>query len=269
MALTVAEIAPGIGARIEADRASLLGGAHAERLRRLLAERVVLVLPQAGFDDDELLAFSRTLGDVIPFCETGVRPISREGIGGDYIATSFFWHFDGALDAVHSRAGLLAARRLPASGGGQTQFANTLAAYADLTAPDKAMIDGLRIVHSFEANQRLITPVPTFAQILQWRERHPPRTHPMVWHHRDGRESLAIGTTASHVEGLSVDDSNALLARMLDWATQPRYTYSHDWQVGDVVVYDNTTALHRVLPYAQDSGRLMHRTSLAGEEPLV
>lgn len=97
MALAVAEIAPGIGARIEADPASLLGGTHAEQLRRLLAERVVLVLPQAGFDDDELLAFSRTLGDVIPFCETGVRPISREGIGGDYIATSFFWHFDGAL----------------------------------------------------------------------------------------------------------------------------------------------------------------------------
>lgn len=222
MALSVTELKPRIGARIEAERGELLAGAHAADLRRLLAERTVLVLPAAGFDDDELLRFSRTLGQVIPFCETGVRPISREGIGADYIATSFFWHFDGALDDMPSRAGLLTARRLSASGGGQTEFANTQAAYEDLPDDRKTAIDGLRIVNSFEANQRLIRSVPTYEQIMQWRARHASRLHPMVWHHRDGRRSLAIGTTASHIEGMSIDDSNALLAQMLDWASQPQ-----------------------------------------------
>jgi alpha-ketoglutarate-dependent taurine dioxygenase len=58
------------------------------------------------------------------------------------------------------------------------------------------------------------------------------------------------------------------LARLRDWATQPEYVYRHDWHVGDLLIWSNTGTMHRVLPYAFDSGRLMHRTILAGEEPL-
>jgi alpha-ketoglutarate-dependent taurine dioxygenase len=45
--------------------------------------------------------------------------------------------------------------------------------------------------------------------------------------------------------------------------------YRHEWEVGDLAVYDNTAVLHRVMPYAADSGRLMHRAALVGEEPLI
>jgi len=51
-------------------------------------------------------------------------------------------------------------------------------------------------------------------------------------------------------------------------ATQPQYVYRHQWQLGDLLIWDNTGTMHRALPYAVDSGRLMHRTILAGEEPL-
>ncbi len=52
------------------------------------------------------------------------------------------------------------------------------------------------------------------------------------------------------------------------WCTQPQYVYRHEWQVGDLLIWSNMGTMHRALPYPLDSGRLMHRTILAGEEPL-
>jgi alpha-ketoglutarate-dependent taurine dioxygenase len=60
-----------------------------------------------------------------------------------------------------------------------------------------------------------------------------------------------------------------LLVRLRDWATQPQFVYRHEWAVGDTVIWDNTGTLHRAIPYSADSGRLLHRTILQGEEPFA
>ena len=75
--------------------------------------------------------------------------------------------------------------------------------------------------------------------------------------------------TASHIEGMSLPEGSALLSRLMQWATQPQFVYRHEWRLGDLVVWDNTGTMHRVVPYALDSGRMMHRTTLAGEEVLA
>ena len=64
-------------------------------------------------------------------------------------------------------------------------------------------------------------------------------------------------------------ESLDLLVRLRDWATQPRFVYRHKWAVGDMVMWDNRGTLHRVLHYAADSGRLMLRTMLQGDEPFA
>ena len=56
--------------------------------------------------------------------------------------------------------------------------------------------------------------------------------------------------------GLPVEESRALLARLRDWSTQPKYVYRHEWQPGDLLIWDNTGTMHRVLEYPVDSGRL-------------
>ena len=61
----------------------------------------------------------------------------------------------------------------------------------------------------------------------------------------------------------------ALIAELEAWATQPRFVYRHHWQVGDMVMWDNCGSLHRVEPYRADSGRMMHRVTLVGEEPVA
>jgi alpha-ketoglutarate-dependent taurine dioxygenase len=94
-------------------------------------------------------------------------------------------------------------------------------------------------------------------------------TLPLVWTHRSGRKSLVIGNTAVNIVGVDPLQGLELLVWLRDWATQPRFRYSHRWRAGDAVLWDNTGTLHRATPYAAGSGREMRRTKLAGEEPLA
>ncbi|RYI04952.1 MAG: TauD/TfdA family dioxygenase, partial [Acetobacteraceae bacterium] len=125
--------------------------------------------------------------------------------------------------------------------------------------------EGLRAVHSFEAAQRAVIPRPDEDMLASWRQ-FGSRTQPLVWRHGSGRKSLILGSTVSHIENMDRAEGDALLRRLTDWATQPRYVYSHDWKVGDLLMWDNTITLHRAQPYPIGCGRASTRVALAGEE---
>jgi len=137
-----------------------------------------------------------------------------------------------------------------------------------LPETEKKAVEKLRVIHTIESIQRRIYPNPTSQQVEGWHT-YKPKSHPLVWTHRSGRKSLVLGSTASHIEGMDVDSGRALLARLEEWSTEPRFVYQHEWKIGDLLIWDNTGAMHRVLPYTIDSGRMMHRTTLVGEEELV
>ena len=109
---------------------------------------------------------------------------------------------------------------------------------------------------------------PTWAELQAW-QTFQPNTLPLVWTHRSGRKSLVLGSTASHVEGMDLREGWALLTRLREYATQPQFVYRHEWTVGDMLIWDNTGTMHRAMAYALDSGRLMHRTTIEGEEPFA
>ena len=151
--------------------------------------------------------------------------------------------------------------------GGETEFASTYAAYDDLTDAEKERFEDLRVLHSFEASQRLVHPDPTPEELAGWRSK-PDKEHPLVWRHRSGRRSLVIGVSASHVVGMDLAEGKALLADLLERATVPERVYRHEWTVGDLVIWDNTGVMHRVHPYDPSSAREMHRTTMSGDEPI-
>jgi alpha-ketoglutarate-dependent taurine dioxygenase len=111
-------------------------------------------------------------------------------------------------------------------------------------------------------------PNPTDEQLARWRE-HSEQVHPMAWTHRSGRKSLVLGLTAGRIEGMSEDEGRAILDEMQAWATQPQFVYRHHWTVGDMIIWDNTGVMHRVEKYPADSGRLLSRTTLVGEEAIA
>ncbi len=238
-----------------------------------LEENGALVFRDLHVDDTTQVAFSKKLGKVEVFGKGELPEIFRVTLDpaknpvARYLRGTFDWHLDGATDDIPIMATVLSAHAIAASGG-ETEFASTYAAYDDLTDEEQARYLKLRVVHTFEAAQRLANPDPSPKELAIWRER-PAKTHPLVWCHRSGRRSLVLGATASHVEEMDEGVGRALLAELLARSTAPDRIYRHEWAVGDMVIWDNRGVLHRACPYDASSGRDMHRTTIAGDEPIA
>ncbi len=269
----VVDVAPSIGAEVRTDKATLLSGAKAKEIRELMEKRGVLVFPAINLSDEEQIAFTHTLGifahedgegaggkDVVyPITmDARINPIA------DYLKGAFYWHLDGTMSDKPILASIMSARSL-AKVGGETEFCNTYAAWDVLPEDEKAQLEELQVVHAVWRSQLYWKPEPSAKELQGWMARGK-KTLPLVWKHRSGRKSLVLGATALQVIGMDSWESEMLLVRLRDWATQPRFVYQHKWTLGDMVVWDNTGTMHRALAYDHTSGRLMHRTKLEGEE---
>jgi alpha-ketoglutarate-dependent taurine dioxygenase len=78
-----------------------------------------------------------------------------------------------------------------------------------------------------------------------------------------------LGMSVDHVVGMEDAASGALIAKLTAHATRREIVYRHEWQIGDVLIWDNCGVMHRAIPYEADSGRLMHRTVLHGVETIA
>jgi len=269
--LKAADISRFIGSKVGLDKQALLSGVHSGDLRELLERRGVLVFPRIDFTDDEQVAFTKTLGTFAPelFGEE-IYKISLDtnvNARADYLKGSLYWHVDGTMNKVPILASLLSAKVLSPTGG-NTEFCNTYAAWDELPAEEKIKLEGLRVMHSAWTSLFYYDPEPSLAKTQELMAIGEQEL-PLVWKHRSGRKSLVLGCTAHHVIGMSARESTELLVRLREWATQPRFSYSHQWTVGDLVMWDNTGTMHRATPYPPDCGRMLHRTKLMGEEPFT
>ncbi len=263
-----------VGARVVGADADVLlsDPAAAEWCLDALEHNGVLVFRGLDLDDDAQVAFSSRLGEVEKVGR-GERPEifrvtldPQKNPAAEYLRGTFDWHIDGMTVDVPIKATVLSARAV-AESGGETEFASTYVAYEALTEEEKERFAPVRVVHTFEASQRLVNNNPSPEELARWRKR-PSKEHPLVWQHRSGRRSLVLGATASHIVGMDVDEGRALLADLLARSTGPERIYRHEWAVGDLVIWDNRGVLHRACPYDPRSARDMHRCTLAGDEPV-
>jgi alpha-ketoglutarate-dependent taurine dioxygenase len=240
------------------------------QLRDLLVQRGVLVFRQQHLNDDQQLTLARLLGNLREELGKGIYKITldkQSNAHADYLKGSFLWHIDGTHDDIPPFATLLTGLTLSETGG-QTEFANSYAAYEELSEQMKARVNGLKVVHSVEVSMTRAGVEPTPDNLKYWRG-FTNKEHNLVWTHRSGRRSLVIGCHAASIVGMDKGESDALLSELLEWATQPKFVYRHEWTPGDLIIWDNTGVIHRVEPYPLDSGRIMHRSTLMGEEPFA
>ncbi|HUR76972.1 MAG TPA: TauD/TfdA family dioxygenase [Acidimicrobiales bacterium] len=268
------KLSPTVGASVlGVDREQLL---HDDSLPAWTLEALdangALVFRGLHLDDQAQIAFSKKLGTIEKLGQ-GEHPEifivtldPSKNRSAAYLRGTFDWHIDGCTDDVPIMATMLSAHAV-ADTGGETEFASSYAAYEDLSADEKAHVESLRVVHTIEASQRLHNPDPTPEQLAVWRSR-PAKEHPLVWTHQSGRMSLVMGATADHIVGMDRDEGRALLNDLLARSTAPDRVYRHEWEVGDLVIWDNRGVLHRACPYDPDSAREMHRTTFAGDEPI-
>lgn len=282
MAIRFENIKEFIGSRVSwDDRADLFTPEAAAAIRAKVEERTVLVFPELNLTDDEQLRLTEAMGERQRLTgKFNVQEVENDDIyqvtldprinpQPEYVLGTFFWHMDGvSVDAPPPFATLLSCRIAPDKGG-ETEFASTYAAYEGLPEEEKQALVGLRAVHSVKAS---LAPI---ADAIPEKHREKvfgiggEREHPIVWTHQSGRKSMVIGTTADRIVGMEIPAGRAMLIRLQEWAAQPAYSLRHKWSKGDFVIWDNTGAMHRAIPYDKSTGRMMHRTSIAGTETVA
>lgn len=271
--LAKTDISALVGTEVHTDAETLVSGVAAQDIRAILEARGVISFRDVHLTDDQQLAFARSLGTLSDESPDGIFKVAvNADLNPDsklagYQQSSRYWHFDGFGRRVPFLLTMLNPRGLSQIGG-ETEIANLYAAYDDLPEDEEAYLGSLRVVHSFESMMRAAVASPSDAELSDWR-RQPEISHPLVWSHRDGRKTLVIGASASHIESLPLAEGRALIDRLNAWSTQPRYVYRHVWRMGDLLMWNNVGTLHRAMPYPTNSGRVMHRTTLAGEEAIA
>jgi len=282
MAIHFENIKEFIGSRVSwDDRADLFTPEAAQAIRDKVEERTVVVFPELNLSDEEQLRITDLMGGTVRLTgRYNNQSVENDDIyqvtldekinpQPEYVLGTFFWHMDGiTVDMPPPFATLLSCRIAPDKGG-ETEFASTYAAYEGLPQEEKDALEGLKAVHSVKAS---LSPI---ADAIPEKHREKVlgigliKEHPVVWTHESGRKSMVIGTTADHIVGMDIPAGRAMLIRLQEWAAQPAYSLRHKWTKGDFVIWDNTGAMHRAIPYDKSTGRMMHRTSIAGTEAVA
>ena len=177
------------------------------------------------------------------------------------------WHSDMCYSARPPRGTMLYALEIPDMYGltvGDTEFASAAAAWDALPSALRQRIDGRRAIFDFSARKR------AFPLTQAERDRYPPVRHPMVrTHPHTGRHCLYVmRDDCVGIEGLEMEEAEALIAALADHIVKPAFIYRHQWKAGDVLMWDNCTVQHRAIQdYDMPRRRLMHRTTMGGAVP--
>ena len=283
--LTVRQIAPTFAAEITG--VPIHGEVAPDLLQGLVSSLHryrVLVMPAGRLDPADLVAFSRRLGpleihsridNTLPghrevFC---VGNVERDGMKASFSRGIEQWHADSSYRQLPSDASLFYAEIVPPEGG-DTLFADATAAYRTLDPTLKRRIDGLYAIHSLETLRLWGTRHnPGRApQASDQTQQFPPVRQPLIRAHSvTGAKSLYLcPAVISHVEGMDTQESAALIETLITHATQPRFVYTHRWQAGDLVIWDNRAVLHTASLFDHTRyQRLMYRTTIAGNAPAL
>ncbi|HVY17251.1 MAG TPA: TauD/TfdA family dioxygenase [Rhodopila sp.] len=175
------------------------------------------------------------------------------------------WHTDKSFRPEPSLATILHAVTMPPEGG-ETCFANMVAAYDALPDVTKQALDGVRVVHSWELSRSNRDRKPTAEEIAD----APDMAHPLVRVIPEtGQKALFMGEHASHLDGMPIEAGRARILDLEAHATQDRFVYLHRWRQGDMLMWDNRCLLHRANANfdARLYPRVLHRTCLRGKAP--
>jgi taurine dioxygenase len=178
------------------------------------------------------------------------------------------WHTDNSYIEEPPAGSTLYAREIPDDGTGKTSFNNQYLAYEELPAELKRAIEGKRSKQDASRNSAGV--LRPGVKKPEKPEDVPGPMHPLIRvHPATGRKALYLGRRriwpSQFVEGVSHEESEALLDKLWAHATQPKYAWQHVWRVGDMLVWDNRCAMHYREPVNSEQRRVMWRSQFQGE----
>ena len=253
------------------------------RLRIAWRRHGVLLFRRQSLSESELVRFfshfgksevivrtdwqSRNRDEVIHI--SNMKDASGRSIGG-LGSGELDWHSDQSYMTHPATGALLYMVEMP-NEGGATYWANLQQAYDALNEETRSQIADLEAIYDYAKRQSSYDDEAPLSASL--RRKTPPVLHPLVCvNPQTRRPSLYIDpSTMVGISGVSAKKGAALLAQLSAHATQPRFVYTHHWQIGDVVMWDNGQVLHRRDHFGEATPRWLKRLTcqLSPEHHLI
>jgi taurine dioxygenase len=280
MSIEFSPITPVLGARVEGVSLAHITAGDFERLYAIWQKHHVLVLRNQELTNPQFERFSAMLGELDPPPNQGAGRKSVPGHPNLYVVSNrkdgagepigalgdgeAQWHTDMSYLARPPFASMLWSIELPDSGG-DTYFASMPAALRSMPQHLVDRIERISIKHdgTYDSGGNVRKGVTPNDDPM-----HSPGTpHPVVIEHPETRErTLYLGRRRNaYIPGLSLQDSEALLDTIWGYATAPQVTLRHQWQLGDVVLWNNFTTMHRRDAFPADQYRTLHRSQIKGK----
>ncbi len=289
MSFTCRQIGPCFAAEVEGlDLREPLSPDDVAAIHAGMDTYAVLVFHDQDLTDEQHLAFSRSLGQLEDSTGTSLREAEDGRLPSSFADVSNLdknqqvlaldnrrrlfaignrlWHSDSSFKVVPAKYSLLRALTVP-SRGGNTEYADMRAAYDALDDETRAVAEDLICEHS-QIYSRLQLGFTDFTD--GERERFVPVRQRLVRvHPSTGRKSLFLASHAGRIVGWPTAEAMGFLKDLIEHATQRQFVYSHNWRVGDLVMWDNRRTMHRGRPFPQQEPRDVRRTTLVGEGPTI
>ena len=279
--VTISPRGAALGAEIRDVRLENLRDEEFHAIHRAWLDHLVILFRGQRLADDDLIAFSRRFGELdwAPVQETGrrfveghpeiyvVSNVVENGVPiGSLGAGEAVWHTDMSYLKVPPKASMLHALEVPPEGG-NTYFCNMYRAYESLPASLQSRISSLELKHDATYNSGGY--VRQGLSAVDDPVASPGVYHPLVCTHAEtGRRVLYLGRRRNaYIGGLPPGESEALLDELWSYASRDEITWHTEWQVGDLVLWDNRCTMHRRDPFDPHSRRILHRTQIKGQVP--
>ncbi|HEU0061332.1 MAG TPA: TauD/TfdA family dioxygenase [Hyphomicrobiaceae bacterium] len=279
MAVAVNKLTPAVGAEILGVDLRRLSDAEFADIAKVWHQRSALLFRGQQIGDTDLLSFSRRFGELDPPPNQERGRLSPPGYPDIYVVSNVLdaggqpigalgageavWHTDMSYLELPPDASMLYALEIPPQGG-DTWICGMQAAWAALPEALKEQLRGRRIKHDGTYNSGGF--LRQGVEATDDPHQAPGAWHPAVCRHPvTGAPSLYLGRRRnSYVEGLSPAASEALLDALWAHIDRPELRYEHKWRVGDLLLWDNRSTMHRRDPFDQSARRVMHRTQIKG-----
>ena len=279
-AVAVRPLGDGVGAEVTGvDLSRPLDDETYKTIHAAWLDHGVIAFPaQTAMTVDDQIAFTRRFGALMShhmpqYCLPGrpevlvVSNVKKDGRPLGQEKSGRNWHTDYQFLAEPASGSFLHAIEVPPDQG-DTLFIGMNAVYEALPAERRRRIAGLNVVHSRVSTWPILYPHRP-ALSAEEAARTPDIVHPLVRTHPEtGRQGLYLGDVMWAVEDMDLEESQALLRQLYDFATQERFVYAYRWGPGDAVLWDNRCTMHCATPFAEETyRRLMHRTTAQGDRP--
>jgi alpha-ketoglutarate-dependent 2,4-dichlorophenoxyacetate dioxygenase len=286
MTATVQQIRPGFAGEVfGVDCSKPLSPADAASIEAGMDQYAVLVFRDQPLTDQQQIDFTRHFGELEGYgtpghirkkndarLGTGIADFSNLDKSGSIMSDTdrvwFFklgdrlWHSDSSFRPIPAKYSLLSGHVIP-SWGANTEFADMRSAYDALDERTKNEVEDLICEHSLMFSREAIgfTDLsPDERAAFRPVRQRLVRTHPVT-----GRKSLFLSSHAGTIVGWTIPEARMFLRDLTEFATQERFVYSHVWRVGDLVMWDNRTTMHRARRFDRNEVRDVRRTTLGGD----